>query len=112
MTGQSAPEYDGRGNMTSYAGKTYGYDYYNRLTSVSGGVSLSYDPLGRLQTYTTSTVSVSGLYDGASVIAQYVNGSVSRRYVHGPGMDEPLVEYAGSGTTNRFAGTSIPRIEV
>ena len=98
--------------MTSYAGKTYGYDYYNRLTSVSGGVSLSYDPLGRLQTYTTSTVSVSGLYDGASVIAQYVNGSVSRRYVHGPGMDEPLVEYAGSGTTNRFAGTSIPRIEV
>ena len=101
VTGQSAPTYDARGNMTSYAGKTYTYDYYNRLTSVSGGVSLSYDPLGRLQTYTTSTVSVSGLYDGASVIAQYVNGKVSRRYVHGPGIDEPLVEYAGSGTTSR-----------
>ena len=35
------------------------------------------------------------------MIAQYVNGKVSRRYVHGPGIDEPLVEYAGSGTTSR-----------
>ena len=48
----------------------------------------------------------------ANAIARYVNASVTARWVHGPGMDEPLVEYAGSGTTNRFAGTSIPRIEV
>ncbi|MGX6647261.1 hypothetical protein ACWCOP_04895 [Maricaulaceae bacterium MS644] len=28
-------------------------------------------------------------------------GAVRTRWVHGPGMDEPLVEYAGAGTSNR-----------
>jgi hypothetical protein len=42
--------YDGRGNLTSDGSRTYGYDVYNRLISVSGSPSLalSYDPAGRL----------------------------------------------------------------
>lgn len=39
-------------------------------------------------------------------------GSLGRAKFAAPGMEGPLVESAGSGTTNRFAGTSIPRIEV
>jgi RHS repeat-associated protein len=42
------------------------------------------------------------LYDGAQVIAEY-NGAnaLQRRFVAAPGLDEPLVWYEGSGTTDR-----------
>ena len=41
-------------------------------------------------------------YEGTDLIAEY-NGSnaMLRRYVHGPGSDEPLVWYEGSGTSDR-----------
>jgi RHS repeat-associated protein len=41
-------------------------------------------------------------YDGLDLTAEY-NGSnvLQRRYVHGPGSDEPLVWYEGAGTTDR-----------
>jgi len=65
-------------------------------------MSLDYDPLGRLW----ETVSVSGTYrfqyDGAAIIAAYnASGVMQHRWVHGPGMDEPLVRYDGSAMTNR-----------
>jgi RHS repeat-associated protein len=44
-------------------------------------------------------------YDGQALIAEYGNdNSMSRRYVHGPGVDEPLVEYVAgsSGTASLF----------
>jgi hypothetical protein len=37
------------------------------------------------------------LYAGDQLIGEY--SAIQTRYVHGPGGDEPLVEYAGSGTT-------------
>jgi RHS repeat-associated protein len=41
-------------------------------------------------------------YDGADLIAEHNStGTLLRRYVHGPAMDEPLVWYEGSGTTDR-----------
>ncbi len=97
----ATPSYDGRGNMTSDGSMTYGYDYDNRLTSAYGGVSLAYDPAGRLhQVSGASTTRF--LYDSAGVIAEYdASGSVLRRYVHGPSADEPLVWYEGSGTNDR-----------
>tara|TARA_R110002051_G_scaffold68434_6_gene123485 strand:+ start:67334 stop:71611 length:4278 start_codon:yes stop_codon:yes gene_type:complete len=103
VTGQSAPTYDGRGNMTGDGVRTFGYDYLNRLTSVSGGVTLSYDPLGRLVQLTGTAPDVRFQYDGVDMIAEYNSSHVlQRRYVHGPGTDEPLVEYAGSGTSMRL----------
>jgi RHS repeat-associated protein len=42
------------------------------------------------------------LYDGADLIAEYdPAGTVLRRYVHGPGVDEPLLWYEGSGTADK-----------
>jgi RHS repeat-associated protein len=42
------------------------------------------------------------LYDGAEMIAEYDgSNALLRRYVHGPGADEPLVWYEGAGTGDR-----------
>lgn len=92
---------DTRGNTTSDGVNTYGYDAENRLTGLSSAVSLTYDPLGRLaQVSGTSTTSF--LYDGVDLIAEYSgSGTLLRRYVHGPGSDEPVLWYEGTGLTDR-----------
>jgi hypothetical protein len=88
-----------RGN--SVANTSCGYDAYNRLTSAAGNVSLAYDPLGRLMRIVGSSTTWM-LYDGVDMIAEISGGgAVLNRYVHGPGVDEPLVWYEGSGTSNR-----------
>ena len=95
------PTYDTRGNLTSDGVKTYAYDYDNRVISASGA-TLEYDPAGRLDKVTGSTTT-RFLYDGTDVIGEYTSsGTLVRRYVHGPDLDEPLVWYEG-------AGTNIPR---
>jgi RHS repeat-associated protein len=97
----ATPSYDGRGNLTADGTKTFGYDYDNRITTASGGVSVDYDPAGQLaQVAAGSTTRF--LYDGNRLIAELnTSGSILRRYVLGPGMDEPLVWYEGSGTSDR-----------
>jgi len=41
-------------------------------------------------------------YDALALIGEYnSSNALLRRYVHGPGVDEPLVWYEGSGTTDR-----------
>jgi RHS repeat-associated protein len=90
--------YDGRGNLTSTTGTpTYQYDVYNRLIS-AGAATLNYDPAGRLYQTTSngSTVTARFLYDGADIIAEYdASNALVRRHVHGPGVDEPIVDYSG-----------------
>lgn len=98
--GGATPTYDSRGNTTNDGTKAYAYDYSNRLTSVnSTSVLLTYDPSGRLWDLDGSLVAnTEFLYDGVDVIAEYNSGgSVVRRYVHGPGIDEPLVWFEGAG---------------
>ncbi len=65
-------------------------------------LSLAYDPLGRLAKTTVGTAVTAFLYDGADLVAEYNStGTLVRRYVHGSAVDEPLVWYEGSGTTDR-----------
>jgi RHS repeat-associated protein len=102
-TGSIAPTYDSKGNLTSAGATTYAYTSENLLTSASGGIALAYDPASRLyQTSGGSAGTTRFGYDGSALIAEY-NGSnaLLRRYVHGPGTDEPLVWYEGSGTSDR-----------
>lgn len=105
VTSQMAtPDYDDRGNLIQdHNNQTYGYDEYNRLTSVGSTIELAYDPFGRLAE--TSGMGVTFrefLYDGVNLIAEYdVSGTLQRRYVHGPGTDEPLVEYTSASTSSR-----------
>ena len=94
--------YDGRGNTTNDTTKTYTYDSSNLLTSSSNGAVLTYDPTGRLLSAAQGGVTTKFLYDGTRMIAEY-NGSnaLLRRYIHGDGVDDPIVWYDSTGTTNK-----------
>ncbi|MBX9684941.1 MAG: hypothetical protein K2X41_14255 [Hyphomicrobium sp.] len=104
---QAQPAYgDGRGNMTRVGESTFSYDIFNRLTAATPAgaspASFAYDALGRLRESVASSATTRFLYDGVQVIGEY-NGSnvMQRRYVFGPGINEPLVWYEGSGTSDR-----------
>jgi RHS repeat-associated protein len=94
--------YDGRGNTTNDTTKTYTYDSSNLLTSSSNGAVLTYDPTGRLLSTAQGGVTTKFLYDGTRMIAEY-NGAnaLLRRYIHGDGVDDPIVWYDSTGTTNK-----------
>jgi hypothetical protein len=68
--GAVTPTYDYRGNVTSAGATTYGYSSENQLTSASGGVTLTYDPAGRLYETVGAATTRFG-YDGQQMIAEY-----------------------------------------
>ena len=55
-----------------------------------------YDPLGRLFQYTINGNSAEFLYEGDYLIAEFSNGAISKRYIHGDGVDELLAQLSGS----------------
>lgn len=98
--------YDGRGNMTNDTQASYSYDLDNHLTNQSttgGGNFQVYDPLGRLhQIQPTVGASTWLAYEGPNLVTEYdLSRAILRRYVPGPGTDEPVVWYEGSGTSDR-----------
>jgi len=103
VAGSAAPAYDANGNLTGDGSTIYSFDVDNQLTGAVGAfnATLKYDPAGRLFQINAGTP-VTLLYDGDALVAEYdSNGSLLRRYVHGPGLDEPLVWYEGSTLANR-----------
>ena len=109
MTARTGSPQDGAGdragNLKTAPGRSYGYDRAERLTSVQGSrgsATLSWDPASRLDTLTGSAGSIRFAYDGADMIAETdaVSGAVRRRYVHGPGTDEPVVMYEYGGPSS------------
>ncbi|WP_162150324.1 RHS repeat-associated core domain-containing protein [Asticcacaulis sp. AC460] len=114
--------YDLNGNLSNESAsaadkRCMTYDVLNRLLTVawcnnkpSPYLTLYYDPEGRLAAYTGNGTTNEFVYDGVNLIAEYsysgaYNGSggsetMNRRYVHGAGVDEPLVWYAGSAVTS------------
>jgi RHS repeat-associated protein len=94
--------YDANGNLTSDGTSTFVYDVENRLVGRSGGVSLVYDPLGRLFSVSSTTpgaATTQFLYDGDALVGEYVSGTMTKRYVHNVGADVPLITYSGTGLT-------------
>lgn len=102
VVGGGSLGYDARGNLTSTGSNSYTYSSENLMKSGPGATTLYYDGFGRLAEYDTS-VSTRFLYDGGHMAAEVANpsGAVTKRYVYGPGADEPLVWYEGSGTSDR-----------
>ncbi|MDQ8757254.1 RHS repeat-associated core domain-containing protein [Sphingosinicella sp. LHD-64] len=90
-TGATGIGHDGRGNVSAIGSAGYGYDGENRLVSAPGGVTLAYDPLGRLYEVSGPSGTRRLLHDGHDLIAEYDAGSRLAAYVHGPGVDEPLL---------------------
>ncbi|MBX3564025.1 MAG: RHS repeat-associated core domain-containing protein [Sphingomonas sp.] len=99
--GATSLSYDSRGNLTTSGSDSYGYTSENLLTSGPSSVTLAYDPAMRL--YQTAGVATTRFqYDGTAMIGEYnTSGTLLRRYVPGPGTDEPLAWYEGSGTSDR-----------
>jgi RHS repeat-associated protein len=84
---------------------TYSYNRLNLLTGSSNGAvttQMTYDSSGRLVSYSAGGVVTQMAYAGAN-LAQERNaaGTLLRRYVFGPGDDNPVVWYEGSGTADR-----------
>lgn len=106
--------YDKSGNLVmKIEGTTtfnYAYDYENRLTKVvkteDGTTTTSeykYDPFGRRiekkVTENGATTTTRYLYDNEDIILEYDgSGNIGNRYIHGPGIDEPLAVINGKNT--------------
>ncbi len=100
--GGASTNYDSRGNITNDGTGSYTYSVENLLLTAPGSVTLTYDPMSRLYQQVASSVTTRFAYDGTNLIAEYNASNVmQRRFVHGPGVDEPLVWYEGSGTGTR-----------
>jgi RHS repeat-associated protein len=93
--------YDAKGNLTSNGTRSYSYDAENRLAT-AGTASFYYDPLGRLVWFTGSGGALFD-YEGSRLVTEVdgITYAIRRRFVHGPGSDEPLVWYEGTGTGDR-----------
>ncbi len=102
-SGPVAPTYDGRGNLTSAGSQTYQYTSQDRLWNAPGATTLLADPLERLDYISAESVLLAP--DGPNLVMErsYAGGAgpIVRRYVFGPGDDEPLVWYEGPGMTDR-----------
>jgi RHS repeat-associated protein len=97
------PTYDAKGNLTSDGNVTTGYDSENRMTLGPTGGHLFYDPLGRLMG--AGSTSPAAYYDSDgdfNVAERNASGALNYRHVFGPGDNEPVVWYTGSGTGTRY----------
>ena len=89
QVGAVTPTYDTKGNVTWFGGVTLTYDCENRLTA-AGSVSYGYDLLGRRISRKSGT-STTYVYDGPHIVAEYnSSGSLARKYIYGPGIDNPI----------------------
>ena len=95
--------YDVKGNFTSDGYTTYSYDTENRLLTATGAdnATLTYDPNGRMVKLVSGGNSTRFVYDGDALIAEYNgSGSLTKRYLHGSGIDEPLVMFDDATVTD------------
>jgi RHS repeat-associated protein len=86
--------YDGNGNLTSDGINSYTYDSENRLiaaTKPAHSASYTYDPFGRRTAKTVNGLATKYLHDGHQILMEYGStGNLLRRYVYGPGIDDPI----------------------
>ncbi len=115
--------YDADGNLTADGAWTYGYDGENRLLTAKTAGTLAvyaYDPRGRRTAKAitiptaplwgsvtwgafpwtaAATTTTSFLHDGDNEIAEYDgSGTLVRRFVPGPAVDQPIAMVAAAGT--------------
>ncbi|MFO0475951.1 MAG: RHS repeat-associated core domain-containing protein [Alphaproteobacteria bacterium] len=96
--------HDANGNLTGEGTWTFAYDAENRLrTANRAGTAASYlyDPLGRRQAKVVNGVTTSFLSDGDEEIAEYTGaGALLRRYIPGPGTDQPIAMVTPAGASH------------
>ncbi|MFN9357573.1 MAG: RHS repeat protein, partial [Alphaproteobacteria bacterium] len=96
--------HDANGNLTGEGTWTFAYDAENRLrTANRAGTAASYlyDPLGRRQAKFVNGVTTSFLSDGDEEVAEYTGaGALLRRYIPGPGTDQPIAMVTPAGASH------------
>ncbi|SFK68391.1 RHS repeat domain-containing protein, partial [Caulobacter sp. UNC279MFTsu5.1] len=100
----TAISYGLRGNLASDGGHGYAYDAMSNLIGeTTAGVTLAYEPTGRLWRVSTSAGATAFIYSGSDLVAELdgATGAIQRRYVPGPGTDAPIAWYEGSGVADR-----------
>jgi RHS repeat-associated protein len=109
--GTTSYTYDNNGNTLTESTSTYGWDYENRMTSISGAVSATYkyDYEGRRTGKTVGGVTTTYMYDGLNLVGE--SGAATRNYVFGPGIDEPLA-LAASGSTYYYSVDGLGSVSV
>lgn len=94
--GPATFSYDANGNLTGDGTSSYAYDAENRLVT-GNGATLTYDPLGRLFQVNGPNGVTQFLYDGDKLAAEFDGaGMLTNGYVHGSGLDDPLLVYTGN----------------
>jgi RHS repeat-associated protein len=112
-TGSATYDYDANGNLIEKVegGETWTYEWNaeGQLTRVLKDsvevASFRYGPLGRRVERVAGSVTHSYIYDGIDILrASIDDGSVATTYtyVHGPGLDEPVVREEDSGTRSYY----------
>jgi RHS repeat-associated protein len=100
--GGAALTHDSKGNLTSDGTSSFVYSSENlaMIHNIGGATGIrTYDPLTRLSSNgVQSGIPRHFLWFGDELIGEHYNGVVSARYVHGPGVDEPLVAVWQDGT--------------
>ncbi len=95
--------YDKNGNLTSDGSWAYSYDHENRLSSaVKGTVNAAYkyDALGKRMEKSVNNTTSRFIYDGDQIVAEYdTSGNLVKKYIYGPGIDEPIEGQSLNGTT-------------
>ncbi len=102
--------HDADGNLTGEGTWTFAYDAENRLRTANRAGTAAmhlYDPLGRRQAKVVNRVTTSFLSDGDEEVAEYTGaGALQRRYIPGPGTDQPIAQLLRKGQ-NEISGRSI-----
>ena len=88
--------YDNNGNLTYDGVRSYTYDCENRLLTAAGE-TFKYDFAGRRIRKTSGGTTTQYVYDGGRLIAEYEDSALVRKYVYGPGIDEPVCLITKSG---------------
>jgi len=104
--GGVSASHDANGNLTTdpTTGTAYTYTSENLLRTGTGATppTLTYDPAMRLWELAAGTGATRFAYDGLEALTQQGStGTLFRRYVFGPGTDEALIQYEGTGATTR-----------
>lgn len=102
--------YDKAGNLTSDGVWSFGYDTENRLISAANAgtgaaISYAYDALDRRKWKVVNGIITAWPSFGNREIAEYVGTgaiSLTRNFVYGPGLDEPVASFTAGGAPNYY----------
>jgi RHS repeat-associated protein len=103
-------QYDANGNTTGKidaSGQwTYEWNAENQLTrGLRNGnevARFAYDPVGRRVEKVAGGATITYTYDGEDILREASSTGVILKYLHGPGIDEPLAQENGSGALSYY----------